>query len=111
MEFTFPIGLDGRDRASWHGHALIHDLRLHTTLSNKLQPTLDLAPSQELDLVLEPIWAQYSLSTQDPLDLVFPSDEAILEAMTGPDRPWDDLHHRSYFLPELRRIEARENLF
>jgi hypothetical protein len=38
--------------------------------------------------------------------LVFPSNEAILEALTGPDRPWDDLHHRSYFLPELRRIEA-----
>ena len=28
--------------------------------------------------------------------------------MIGPDRPWDDLHHRSYFLPELRRIEAGE---
>jgi hypothetical protein len=28
--------------------------------------------------------------------------------MTSPNRPWDDLHHRSYFLPELRRIEARE---
>jgi hypothetical protein len=28
--------------------------------------------------------------------------------MTGPDRPWDDLHHRSYFLPELRRIEVGE---
>jgi hypothetical protein len=28
--------------------------------------------------------------------------------MIGLDRPWDDLHHRSYFLPELRKIEARE---
>jgi hypothetical protein len=28
--------------------------------------------------------------------------------LTSPDSPWDDLHHRSYFLPELRRIEARE---
>jgi hypothetical protein len=28
--------------------------------------------------------------------------------MNSPDRPWDDLHHRSYFLPELRRIEASE---
>jgi hypothetical protein len=37
----------------------------------------DLAPPQELDPVLEPIWAQDSLTTQDPLDLVFPSDEAI----------------------------------
>jgi hypothetical protein len=68
----------------------------------------DLAPPQELDPVLEPIWAQDSLTTHDPLDLVFPSDEVILEAMTGPDRPWDDLHHRSYFLPELRRVEAGE---
>jgi hypothetical protein len=68
----------------------------------------DLAPPQELDPVLEPIWAQDSLTTYDPLDLVFPSDEVILEAMTGPDRPWDDLHHRSYFLPELKRIEAGE---
>ena len=68
----------------------------------------DHAPPQKLDLILEPIWAQDSLSTQYPLDLVFPSNEVILEAMTGPDRPWDDLHHRSYFLPELRRIEAGE---
>jgi hypothetical protein len=66
----------------------------------------DLTPSQELDPVLEPIWAQYSLATQDYLDLVLPSDEVILEAMTGPDRPWDDLHHRSYFLLELRRVEV-----
>jgi hypothetical protein len=26
--------------------------------------------------------------------------------MTGPDRPWDDLHHRSYFIPKLMRIEV-----
>jgi hypothetical protein len=25
--------------------------------------------------------------------------------MNGSDRPWDDMHHRSYFLPELVRIE------
>jgi hypothetical protein len=68
----------------------------------------DLTPAPELDPVLEPIWAQDSLATTDSLDLVFPSDEAILEALTGLDRPWDDLHHRSYFLPELRRIEAGE---
>jgi hypothetical protein len=37
-----------------------------------------------------------------------PSEEVIIEAMTSPDRPWDDLHHRSYFLPELRRIEVGE---
>ena len=67
----------------------------------------DLTPTHKLDLVLEPIWAQGSLTTTYSLNLVFPY-EAILEALTGLDRPWDDLHHRSYFLPELRRIEAGE---
>jgi hypothetical protein len=32
----------------------------------------------------------------------------IIEAFTGLERPWDDLHHISYFLSELRRIEADE---
>ena len=65
-------------------------------------------PAPELDPLLEPIWAQDFLVNIDSLDLVLPSDEAIIEAMTGPDKPWDDLHHRSYFLPELHRIEAGE---
>jgi hypothetical protein len=67
-------------------------------------PTL----AQELDWVLEPIWAQGSLADIDSLELVFPSDEVIIEEMTSPDSPWDDLHHRPYFLPELRRIEVGE---
>jgi hypothetical protein len=25
--------------------------------------------------------------------------------MNGSDRPWDDMHHRSYFLPSLERNE------
>jgi hypothetical protein len=40
--------------------------------------------------------------------LVFPYDEDILEEMIRTDRPWDDLHHRYYFLPELRRVEVRD---
>jgi hypothetical protein len=51
---------------------------------------------------------QGSLATKDTLDLVLPSDKAIIKALTGLDIPWDDLHHRSYFLPELRRIEVGE---
>jgi hypothetical protein len=62
----------------------------------------DLNPAQELDPILEPIWALYSLADTDSLDLVFPSNEVIIEAMTSLDRPWDDLNCRSYFLPELR---------
>jgi hypothetical protein len=68
----------------------------------------DPTPAQEFDPLLEPIWAQGSLANTDSLDLVLPSDEAVIEAMTSPDKPWDDLHHRSYFRPDLSRIEARE---
>jgi hypothetical protein len=64
--------------------------------------TSDSTPAQELDPLLGPIWAQDSLTNTNSLDLVFPSDEAIIEAMTSPNKPWEDLHHRSYFLPELR---------
>jgi hypothetical protein len=39
---------------------------------------------------------------------VFPSDEVILKEMNGIDGPWDDLHHISYFLLELRIIEMGE---
>jgi hypothetical protein len=68
----------------------------------------DPTPAKELDPVLEPIWAQGSLADTDSLDLVFPSDKVIIVAMTSLDRPWDDLHHISYFLPELRSIEVGE---
>jgi hypothetical protein len=69
---------------------------------------IDPTPTQELDPTLEPIWAQGSLTDTDSLDLVLPYDEAVIKAMTSPDKPWDDLHHRSYFLPELSRIKVRE---
>jgi hypothetical protein len=61
----------------------------------------DSTPAQELDPRLEPIWAQGSLSNIESLDLVFPSDEAVIKVMTSPDKPWEYLHHISYFLPEL----------
>jgi hypothetical protein len=41
----------------------------------------------ELDPVLEPIWDQDSFTNTYYLDLVFPSAEETLEALTGPDRP------------------------
>jgi hypothetical protein len=59
----------------------------------------------EEDHVLKPIWATSSSFSHDFLDDTLPSDEEIIEAMNGSDRPWDDMHHHSYFLPELARIE------
>jgi hypothetical protein len=79
-------------------YSLVHQASVNTN------PTL----AQELDPLLEPIWAQGSLANIDSLYLVFPSNEAVIEAMTSPDKPWEDLHHRSYFLPKLSRINARE---
>jgi hypothetical protein len=75
-------------------------------LVQQASANLDPTPAQDFDPLLEPIWAQGSLSNTDSLDLVFPSDEEVIEAMTSPDKPWDDLHHRSYFLLELSRIEV-----
>jgi hypothetical protein len=78
------------------------------SLFQQASSDIDPTPAQELDPIPEPIWAQCSLTDTDSLDLVFPSNKAIIEAMTSLEKPWDDLHHRSYFLPELSRIEAGE---
>ena len=53
-----------------------------------------------------PTWAIESSHAHDCLDGVFPSDEAIIEAMSGVEPPWEELHHRSYFLPELDCLEC-----
>ena len=55
-----------------------------------------------------PTWAVESSHAHDFLNDVFPSDEAIIEAMSGVEPPWEKLHHRSYFLPELDRIEHED---
>ena len=55
-----------------------------------------------------PAWAENSSHSIDCLDMVLPSDEAILEAMSGRDKICEDLNHRSYFLPELSKIENQE---
>jgi hypothetical protein len=64
--------------------------------------------TDEDDIVLEPVWAIQYYCLHDFINYTLPSFEAILEAMYGPDRPWDDIHHRSYFLPDLVRIKEDE---
>jgi hypothetical protein len=78
------------------------------SLVQQASATPDPTLAQELDPPLEPVWVQDSLANTDSLDLVLPSDEAVIEAMTSLDKPLEDLNHRSYFLPELSRIESRE---
>ena len=57
------------------------------------------------DHVLRLVWATSLSYSHDFLDDTLTSDEAIIEAMNGSKKPWDDMHHRSYFLLELERIE------
>jgi hypothetical protein len=78
------------------------------SLVQQASVNIDPTPAQELDPLLEPIWAQGSLTNIDSLDLVLPSDKAVIKAMTSLDKPWEDLHHRSYFLPELSQVKAGE---
>jgi hypothetical protein len=63
------------------------------------------SPTDEEDLVLKPMWATSLSCSHDFLDGTFPLDEAIIESMNCFNKPWDDMHHRSYFLLELERIE------
>jgi hypothetical protein len=54
------------------------------SLVQQTSATPDLTPAQELDPLLEPIWAQGSLATTNSLELVLPSEEAVIEALTSP---------------------------
>ena len=55
-----------------------------------------------------PTWVVESSHAHDFLDDVFPSNEAIIEAMSGVEPPWEELHHRSYFLCKLDCMERDE---
>ena len=77
------------------------------------QTTVDPVPdplivSEDLEEVYLPAWVEKSLHSMEFLDMVLPSHEAILEAMSGCGKTCEDLHHLSYFLPELSRIENQE---
>ena len=49
--------------------------------------------SEDSEEAYLPAWAENSLHSRDCLDMVLPSDEAILEAMCGRDKICKDLHH------------------
>ena len=76
-----------------------------TNVDSIVTPSTVSEDSEEFYL---PAWEENSLYSYDCLDMVFPSDEAILESMSGRDKICEDTHHRSYFLPELSRIENQE---
>ena len=46
-------------------------------------------------------------SILDPFQQVFYTDESIHEFLSIDELPWDDLHHRSSFLPKLDIFEDK----
>jgi hypothetical protein len=80
---------------------LVVEIVYQVILDSSGNPDPITSPIDEEDLVLKPMWATSLSCSHDCLDDTFPSEESNIEAMNGSDKPWDDMHHWSYFLPEL----------
>ena len=61
--------------------------------------------SKESDESYLPSWVENSTYSYDFLDMIFPSDKTILEAMIGLENICEDLYHKSFFLLELGKIK------
>ena len=72
------------------------------------EPRPSSSRTEEEDPYVLPAWVVESSHAHDFLDSVFPSVEAIIEAMSRVEPPWEELHHRSYFLPEFDRLERED---
>ena len=72
------------------------------------EPSPSSSRTEVEDPYVLPAWEVHSSHVLDCLDMVFALDEAIIEAMSGVELPWEELHHRSYFLPELDHLERED---
>jgi hypothetical protein len=66
-------------------------------------------PNASLDVELDqyslPNWVVSPSTSHDFINNVLPLDEAIMESMALGDRPWEDSHNGSFFLPDSERVE------
>jgi hypothetical protein len=60
----------------------------------------------EYDPFTSPIWVFNPPNSPDFLDIEFPSNEAILEAMIESKGPREYMHHISFFLHKLETFEV-----
>jgi hypothetical protein len=75
------------------------DIAYQFFLDSSADPDLVTSSTDEEDPILRPMWTTSLSFSHDYLDETLPSNEAIIEVMNGSDKPWNDMHHRSYFLP------------
>ena len=83
----------------------VAEIEYQIVLDSSIDPDPITSQTDKEDHVLKPMWATSSSCSHEFLDENLPSYEFIIEAMNGSNKPWDDMHHRSYFLPNLARIE------
>jgi hypothetical protein len=81
------------------------DILYQVVLDSSANPNSVTSPTNKEDLVLRPMWVTSLSCSHDLLYENLPLDKAIIESMNGFDKPWDYMHHCSYFLPELEGIK------
>ena len=90
---------------------LVVEVSYQAITQTTIDPILDpLTVLEDLEEVYFPTWVEKSLHSTNCLDMVLPYNESILESMSGRGNICEDIHHHSYFLPELSRIENQEFL-
>ena len=85
--------------ANLHQHSLESDI----TLIEEFHPPPPTSDTMSIYMMSSSTDPLISSSTYGPSYLslhCFSNDEEILEALTTPEYPWDDMHHHSFFLPE-----------
>ena len=82
-----------------------YSTNIHNVVSNSFST---FSISEEPKEAYMPVWEVNLNYSYDFLDMVLSFDEDIIDSMIGPNKTCEYLHHKSYFLPELSRIENFE---
>ena len=80
-----------------------YSLESEITLIEEVHPPPTSSDTMSIYMMSSSTNLLVSTSNDGPSDLslyCFYNDEEILEALTSPEYPWDDMHHRSFFLPK-----------
>jgi hypothetical protein len=96
---------EGQSHACMAMPLSVAEIEYQAIIESSVNPDPITSPTDKEDPILSPIWPTSLTCSHDFLNETFLSNESILEAMNSSKRPWDDMHHRSYFLPSIERIE------
>ena len=80
-----------------------HSLESEITLIEEVHPPPPSSDTMSIYMMSSSTDPLVSTITNSPSDLslrCFCNDDEILEALTTPEYPWDDMHHHSFFLLE-----------